>query len=653
LSAGQRVPQLAGGVTRRPLFGRVWRVLSSTWTLGILAAIGSWNLLFIGPFGGLDPSWWSGLYMAADSRMDFGTEIVFTFGPLGFLKLPWLWYGDLAALGFVYAGVLRIALAVSLVWALRRTLGAAASLALGFLILVIASSAEAPMLLAAIWCLAALSPTPPGFARPLVVLGGSLLGAIETLALLRSGPVILAMCAITVSATERWRRELPLFIACSGVFIVGLWFAAGQRLAALPEFIRTAYETLSGYSEAMGVRSSSELHLPVIVALAVALIAAATYTSATGRKRLAAAGVTGLAAFLLYKGAVVRAEPGHEAVFFATVLGLGASLAFGSRRLLMVGAIVVLGAFALVFPTTGRPPVDFNPITHAREAGQQLRMLLSPARRNRVTRDARTLMAAVYGLRRSMLSLLRGHTVHVDPWETALVWTYRLDWDPLPVFQDVTNYTSELDRLSAKALRSSDGPERILQENTARGASGYKTAAVDSRYPAWDPPAQSLAMLCNYVPLQTTARWQVLGKVRDRCGVPKRIASTSAQWGETVSIPPAEPRGVVFARIHGAGVSGLERLRTFAYRASFRYVVVNGATTYRLVPGTATDGLLMGAAPGVDYPAPFTLAPDARTIELKGRAGELQVELYRMPVRTTRTGDRGLRAAPRSAAPRG
>lgn len=257
-------------------------------------------------------------------------------------------------------------------------------------------------------------------------------------------------------------------------------------------------------------------------------------------------------------------------------------------------------------------------------------------------------MAAVYGLRPSTLDLLRGHTVHIDPWETAVVWTYGLEWDPLPIFQDVTSYTTELDRLNSDALRSSGGPERILRENTARGASGYETAAVDRRYPAWDPPEQSLAMLCNYVPLETTARWQVLGKVPDRCGVPQRVGSTNARYGDPVTLPAARPGGVVFARLHGVDVSGLERLRTFAYRASLRYVVVNGTATYRLVPGTAKDGLIMSAAPRVDYPAPFALAPGARTIELTGRSGEVRVDLYWMQVRPA-----PLTAARRSGAPRG
>lgn len=389
LARARQVARIAPRVVERPALGRLHQVLASVWTLGVIAAVASWNLRFTGPIGGLDPSWAAGLYMAADRGMDFGTQLVFPFGPLGFLRQPWLWYGDLAVLAFMYSGVLRIALSVSLVWALRRTLNGAAALVLTFLILVVAPSIEIPILLAAVWCLAALSPEPPPFARPLVVFGGAALGAIETLVVLRSGPLILAMCSITLLAEERWRRDLPVFIGCSALGTTLLWLAAGQGLGNLPDFVRTAPETISGYSEAMAVPASSGLHLPVILMLGSVLVAAAAWTSAAGRARLAAAAAIGLAAFLLYKEAVVRAEPGHVAVFFGTALGLGASFAFGRRRLLAVIAVVALGVLALRFPLTAHPPVDLNPIAHARDAGEQVGILLSPARRQGLTRDWR------------------------------------------------------------------------------------------------------------------------------------------------------------------------------------------------------------------------------------------------------------------------
>src|SRR5207248_3010088 len=119
------------------------------------------------------------------------------------------------------------------------------------------------------------------------------------------------------------------------------------------------------------------------------------------------------------------------------------------------------------------------------------------------------------------------------------------------------------------------------------------------------PPAESLAMLCHFVPLLTTVRWEVLGRTADRCGATRLLGSVDSGYGRNVRVPRAGRNQVVFARIHGAGISGLERLRTLLYRSTFRNVVVNGgAAGYRLVPGTAADGLIMSAPRSADFPVP-------------------------------------------------
>jgi len=213
-----------------------------------------------------------------------------------------------------------------------------------------------------------------------------------------------------------------------------------------------------------------------------------------------------------------------------------------------------------------------------------------------------------------------------------VAWVYDLDWSPLPVFQNYSAYTAELDQLNADRIASDQGPERILRQNPAQGLSQYPTRTIDRRYPAWDPPAQALATLCNFAPLQTTGHWQLLGRVPDRCGVPELLDSVESSYGESVPVPQA-PRGeVVLVRIHGAEVDGLESLRSLLYRAKFRYAVVDGERTYRLVPGTAADGLLLNGDAQVTGTGLLAQAPQAETIELTGLDGELRYDFYSMTV---------------------
>ncbi len=601
----------------------------------MLAAIATWTLSFTGPSVGLDPSWMGSLYMAAHRGLHFGSQIVFTYGPLGFLAWAGqLWYGELAVIGFLFQAVLHVLLCVSLVWALRRSVNPLIALILTVFLVIAGGALDISITLAAICCLAALAPEPPGFATSLVVFGGAVLGAIETLIELRLGLVILGMCAITLVALERRRRNLSIFIALSVLVFALLWFASGQGFDNLSDFASNSLQIVSGYSEAMTVPPASAIYLPAMILISVGLVAAGALTSAPGRPRPVAALMVAFVSFSIFKEGIVRGDSGHAVIFFGTALGLAAGLAFGRRRLMAVAAVTALGAVAITAAQPGLQLAEFNPITRAGDAINQFRNLLSPSRRAVIKFAGAVSMNHTYGLQPATLRLLKGQSVDIDPSEAAIAWTYGLKWDPLPVFQNYSAYTSALDRLNSNALRSSQGPRRILRGDP-RIAALRVVPSIDGRFAPWDPPEQAIAMLCNYVSLQTTANWQVLGKVPDRCGPPRLIDSIHTQYGQTVRIPPADTGTLLFARISGAAVSGLERFQSFLYHAGLRYIVVNGWARFRLIPGTAADGLIMDASPRVDYPVPFALRPAARTIKLTGSSGPLRIDLYQMPVHKT------------------
>jgi hypothetical protein len=152
-------------------------------------------------------------------------------------------------------------------------------------------------------------------------------------------------------------------------------------------------------------------------------------------------------------------------------------------------------------------------------------------------------------------------------------------------------------------------------------------------------------VLCNFAPLYTDERWQVLGRVPDRCDPTRTLRSVEAAAGDAVRVPTPGPNGVVFVRIDGAGVSGLERLQTFLFHADSRHLTVNGEGRYRLVPETAGDGLMLRASAAVVGPGsqaveagPFDPIPEARTIAVDGGADHLTYRFYETRVRLARPG---------------
>ncbi|HET7573940.1 MAG TPA: hypothetical protein VFJ99_02380, partial [Solirubrobacterales bacterium] len=371
-------------------------------------------------------------------------------------------------------------------------------------------------------------------------------------------------------------------------------------------------------------------------AITIALVVAAALAPLADRRaRAAAAALVALVGFTLFKEGVVRTDASHLTLYFSSACLLWVALPWqpGAGRWLLLGGAVTIAAIGLPVRPPGLP-TNLDAVANVRFATEQARTLLSGSRRERLIAEGGAGMRAIYRLDPRSRAALEGHSVAVEPWEVGAAWAYGLDWRPLPVFQDYSAYTAKLDRLNAEQVESPEGPERILRENQQLVFAEFPTADLDGRYLGWDPPEQARAVLCNFAPLRTTDRWQVLGRVPDRCGAPRPVGSAEGGYGDPVQVPAPGPDEVVFVRIHGAGVAGLERLLSAALHARVRQIVVNGADTYRLVPETAGDGLMLRGGTRVtagESPA-FATIPQAKTIELRGASGELRFDFYAMRV---------------------
>lgn len=623
---------------------RLPAALLSTPFLGVVIAALTWPIESQAPRVGPDASWVAGLYMALQGGLHFGTQFVFTYGPLGFLEHPALYDGTLWIVAFLYRGVVYLALATALVWAARRAMPAPLAAVLVYGLLVVGYLDPAAVLLALVVCAAALSDDPPARAPALVAVGGGTLAALELLGKLNFGLTIAALCAITLLGLDRRRLYLPLFGTVFLVVFFAAWFATGQDLGQIPHFVPNSLQVLGGYSQTMGTDISNvgwtRPWAVASVLLLVAFAALATRGNPLPR-RLASTTLFAVFGFAIFKQCFVRQGLGNGSDFFPLMLGAAVALAWqlprqlpripaGAPAAALTVPLAVLSIAALPTPSFWR---SLEPGVHLEYLREGLRALALPSEREALLREGSRAMISTYRLDPKTLALLRGRKVDVEPWEAAVAWAYHLDWQPLPVIQGYQAYTSPLDELNAEALAGENRPTAILRQNT-RAFAGTIDASIDDRYGPWDPPAAARAMLCHYRPVRTTERWQVLYPVADRCGAPRLLGRVEADTGAAVPVPPAPDGEVVFARVEGLGVEGLETLRTVLYRARDRWATVDGRHSWRLVPATAADGLILGAGERVDLPAPFALSPQASSVsfQVSGAHRRLTVSFYAQPV---------------------
>jgi hypothetical protein len=624
------------------------------WAGGLIVALLGWRVGMNPPGVGLDASWNAGLAMGAHDGLHWGTQLVWTYGPLGFLQTQLVWFTDQTVITFLYQGLLHVVFCVALVWALARRLPLLLACVVAFVAVTVLPLLELSLLCAVIasfWLLDAEPEDRRGDASAtrvdwrtgprldvLVVLAATF-AAPAALIKLSTGPLVPVVLLIALIGARAGGRRIALFAAVLAVELLVLWLLAGQTLGDIPGFVQRSIQISSGYSSAM-LRSTEVAPWKVTaatlgaIAVSLALAAAAWLAPYRDRRgRWAGTLLVALAAFAIYKEGVVRVDAGHLTVYFANACVLWIAVGFVPGRRWLVPAVVLLIFVAGLPLRPAGTEHNLNPIDNLRYAFDQARNLASPSRRAAVMERGRSGLEATYALEPGALAALRGHSVAVEPWEAGAAWAYHLDWLPQPVFQSYSAYTPALDRLNAATIESPEGPERLLRENARVVDGEFPTPDVDNRFMGWDPTEQARAVLCNFAPLYTSERWQVLGRVPDRCGPERSLGTAEAAAGQAVPVPTPEPGTVVFARIDGAGVSGLERVQNFLLHARSRHAVVNGETRYRLVPETAGDGLLMRAAPGVVESSPFDPVPEARTIAVEGGADQVTYDFFTMRVR--------------------
>lgn len=586
-----------------------------TLVAGLAIGVLTWPLRDFGVVEpGNDGSWVIALHEASRTGLNFGTQITWTYGPLGFLTVPVLSYPLQGALSLLYVAFVQAGLAVSVLWASRRSLPLWLAIPVTLAACVAVTTTESDDRLSAavlvgffIACVAVLRGAggrqhhrAMTWAFPL--LAGTLAG-MQSLVRLNAGLTILILGAVTcaVAFPAARARALGLFAITAGACAAALWALTGQPLDAVLPYLSHAGEMLSGHSQALATEESPAWEYP-LVAATVLLLAGVAWV-ATRRwppsARWAALALAAILVFSAFKQGFVRHDESHAPFFFACALGV--LVAFGwSRRAWWLGAPAA-GALVLVTLMVsqqigpGLLPPERSPL----RAAAQVRMLfaydqaMGPARatvREQTEVDERT------------VDMVDGHTTHVWPSEAALAWAYpEIPWRPMPTLQSKIAYTGPLDRLDARMLASGSAPQRILR------------SPEDDRFEA---PAAGTALFCHYTQLRATKEWQVLARVPDRCGPARTLARVRTRTGESVSIPDAGPNAMVVARFRGLGEDTLGRLQTFLFRAP-KWRVDLGSNGHDLAPGTASGPITLRIPTRLDYPGDYARSTDENSMTIR------------------------------------
>ena len=604
---------------------------------GLALALLTWPLPMGLPGAGLDFSWAAGLYMAVEQGKHFGTEVIFTYGPLGFLDWPMLWYSWLAFFAYLWFGLTYVALTVLLTWTISRTAGLAAAAVVVFLVMVAFNFlGDIPLLIAVGIAYTAMREDRPGWALPVLVIGGALLCAIEPLAKLSTGPPSALILILAMLGARAGRRQWAAFGAVAVVGFFAAWFLTGQGLANLPDYVANGIQVIEGYNEAMSQGGAETWEAVAMITISVVLIAfihRARFRDA--RAKWFATAATAVVVYVMYKyGTTQFLKNGPPVVDLATLLAVFLFAPWSRRRAVpfLAGAGILIAIIIHSFPAT--PNLDVVDKLETFKGAAELE--IRPGLRQEKIDISRSSLQESLAVPQSVLDLIGHKPVAIEPWEISVAWAYGLNWRPLPVFQSYTAYTEKLDRVNSDAIRDADdGPQLLLRQTIGNGP-GQGRPPFLNRLSVWDPPEQNVATVCNFVPVLTEEKWQVLTRIPNRCEAPEPISTEAAAEGQVVKVPAAGHDEVVVMRVKGAKIDGLEKLGSLFWRPRERRIVLGGPYTYRLIPGTSEDGMIVSIDRTLDRGETLPELPAIKHLAIEGAGGSLEYSFERIKLKPIR-----------------
>ena len=595
----------------------------------------------------LDPSWHAALECAAAHHWQFGTQIVFTFGPLGFLAAPTSLghlLGARIAFAFFWSALVGL-----LATALAKCMPGWARYA--FLAWLVVFTLSEGLDQTAFWVMASstiilLVDNPRRrWQAPAYVFAFIVLSLIKE-SFLSAACASLALVVVCWIRQRKFPRAMVLGLGAPAGFVL-CWMALGQSPAHLAPWIRHALELESGYSGAMSLVPKTPV-LGVALAGLALIVGALIAALLRARRSLLVWGIVITLAqyvFLAWKEGFTRSGDWHAFVFlwflpmgWAWFLVKDLPVAPPtSRRWVFDAAFAASMALCLLGAQFQIPGFAWQQIT---------------GWPRRITHNAEAVFAILRGHAddlyadcrnsRNIPMLLLDHAKDVIGTESVDVMNYLLlaavvndmNYQPRPVIQGFVAYTPALQNLNLEYFRSGGRPHFVMlcQE------------ATDGRFPTLEDSAALNYVLNNYVPVARDGRFLILQQQTAEDPALQLVHEESLPLGGKLDLRPWA-RGPLFMsveiapRLLGSAVTLLYQQHPLYMRFSRN----QDEERYRIVPSMAERPFLVSPLLNNNYDVMNLYASypgkelDSVTFERPARDAfefqhQVKVRLYTAPV---------------------
>jgi hypothetical protein len=545
----------------------------------------------------IEDSWVQILHFAFVHHLQFGRDIVFTFGPWGFLyagyqpETHWLSVAIWLVLATIFWLAVRQIARLSFKNELAQWLWVIGLSSIAGIAHFINNDVRMicwPFLLVILHFFHE-GPSTARIRNALIVSLG-LLSLVKFTTFVVGVAVILAIATETILKRKRFPWSLPLYAAS----IVFFWLLAAQKPGSFWPFLVNSWQVASGYTEAMMSNGADDVkYAGLFAAVALVLMTATSWAAwkRLGRFSVFAIGVLGFLTFIVLKYGFVRSDHESEAALqmiaasvmclaiiwpvardqqwwlrSASFLPNGAAYLFAICSFHRFHEPSLMGEWAATFkPSRWLGPIEMTYL--GSEYKQAWEQQLSGYRYE------------------CSFPAVKGEADYYSSRQIEL-FAYNIPYRPRPVIQSYSAYTPALAELNAAHLRSDHAAQFIVFDNFA----------LDRRYRSLDDGLSWPELLTRYDVQEATLTYALLSRSK----TPRKftlvpLSDASVKLGQPFSVP-AISNGPIWAKIEinrtlaGSAISAIFKPPMLFLKTTLR----NGEqNTNDFLPGIARAGFLL------------------------------------------------------------
>ncbi len=540
---------------------------------------------------GIDASWETGLNIAVKNGLTFGRDIIFTYGPLGFLSThnsPEITYGNL------WIFLFDLVLLGLIVYIINRSIKGNYSLVVYGLIyiavynLTYAQSTWRLLLIVLYFIIRGIKEYDI-FSQVVITLLLVLQFFIKPSAAIYFIVIFIVTSLYLTICGKRWAWLFPVALAML-IFILSF-----PLKVDLKGYIVSTFDFSRTYSEAMsrmavrGLKYTLSIFSALNIIFSFMIIALVLIIKNKKAETILISGIAGLYIFFFFKQGYVRLDSSHLLAFWSIALSMlliyfqfETDLKNRLTRYLFIWIIIVTTASFSFFSKfeEGKYPVPL-PVGYLTELFAKSYI-----------QDYYNAGAKSYEMPETVFNKIKQSTVDVIPYDICSVYFNGLNYKPRPVIQSYAASSDLSNRYNSDFFKRKDSPRYII----------FGNGSIDGRYPFWDESQTKNTLLSEYAVADSLFAWKekrdtsfLLEKREQPLQLTKyQISDTLIGINNKIVIKKSDNLLVMSADIK---YNTTGRLKNIIYRPSFiniRLFYENGGSgIYRLILPELKHGVII------------------------------------------------------------